>query len=59
MLLGIVVMLIGAGSTYSKPFSEIGFGGATVSDIPAFSASLIFVGIVLLLVGVGVYFKGK
>ena len=52
-------MLIGSVSTNITSLSEIGFDGATVSGIPAFSASLIFVGIVLLLVGVGVYFKGK
>jgi len=59
MLLGIVIMLIGAGSTAFPTFSEISFGGATLKDIPAFSASLIFVGIVVLVVGVGAYFKGK
>jgi hypothetical protein len=52
-------MLIGAVSTNLPSLSEVGFDGATVSGIPAFSATLIFVGIVILIVGVSVYLKGK
>jgi hypothetical protein len=56
--LGIVVMLIGSATTYT-PMSTLEFGGAKVTDVPTFSATLIFVGIVFLVFGGVLYIKGK
>jgi len=58
MALGIIIMVIGSGTTL-MPLSTIEFGGAKVTDVPTFSATLIFVGIVILVFGGVLYIKGK
>ena len=58
ILLGIAIMITGSATTI-RPFSTIEFGDVKITDVPTFSATLIFVGIVILLVGVTLYLKGK
>jgi len=54
MMIGIIVMIVGAGSTVIR-LSGVNFGAgpfsASVYGIPAFSASLIFIGLVVFIVG--------
>ena len=56
--LGIVIMLLGSATTLS-PMSTIRFGDAEVTDVPTFSATLIFIGIVIFAIGATLYLKGK
>jgi len=58
MVLGILVMLTGSVTTL-YPLSTIEFGDVKVTDVPTFSATLIFIGIVILAFGVMLYIKGK
>jgi hypothetical protein len=51
-------MLIGSATTL-YPLSTIEFGGVKVTDVPTFSATLIFIGIVILAFGIFLYIKGK
>ena len=41
------------------PMSTIRFGDVEVTDVPTFSATLIFIGIVILAFGATLYLKGK
>lgn len=58
ILLGIAIMVIGSGTTL-MPMSTIEFDSVKVTDVPTFSATLIFVGIVILAFGATLYVKGK
>jgi hypothetical protein len=51
-------MLTGSISTL-RPLSTIEFDDVKITDVPTFSATLIFVGIVILVIGVTLYLKGK
>lgn len=58
IVLGILIMLIGSGTTL-MPLSTIEFDSVKVTDVPTFSATLIFIGIVILAFGITLYVKGK
>lgn len=58
ILCGLVVMLAGSGFA-AVPMSEVSFGEVKISGINPVSASLIGVGAIILLVGVGLYLKKK
>ena len=51
-------MIIGSGTTLIG-FSTIRFGDVEVTDVPTFSATLIFIGIVILAFSVALYLNGK
>ena len=51
-------MVIGSGTTMFA-LSTVEVGPVKVTDVPPFSATLIGVGAIIFLVGVGVYLKGK
>lgn len=58
LILGIFIMLVGCGFS-APPLSDVEIDGVKIGGITPFSASLIGVGAVIFLAGVGLYFKGK
>jgi hypothetical protein len=58
ILLGILIMLIGSGVA-AAPLSSVSFGDIEIGGINPVWASLIGVGAIILVVGVGLYLKKK
>lgn len=58
MLLGILVMFLGSGTTLI-PLSTVEVGSVKISGIDPFSATLIGVGAIIFLAGIGLYLKHK
>ena len=61
MVMGMIVMLIGAGTNALQPLATVSFSGegATIEGLNDFSASLIFVGIVIAFFGLILYMKQR
>lgn len=57
IIIGIAIMISGIG--FSGLMSVVGIGPVTVSDINPPSATAIGVGAIILIIGVGLYSKGK
>lgn len=58
LIFGILIMLVGCGFS-ALPLSEVEVDGIKISGITPFSASLIGVGAVIFLAGVGLYLKRR
>lgn len=61
ILIGIILMIVGAGSNALQELSTIKFTGegVTIEGLNDLSASFIFIGIVIALIGVFLYIKQK
>ena len=58
MLLGVLTMFFGSGATLI-PLSTVKVAQIEISEISPFSATLIGIGAIIFLVGIGLYLKGK
>lgn len=58
IVIGILIMLMGVGDTLPL-FAMVGVGDVVIQDISETSATLIGVGAIILLAGVGVHLKDK